>query len=229
MSDIVKVLVFSITSYVFLFIIAKLLGKKQIAQLSFIDYVVGITIGSIAAEMATETTKPFYHYLIAMAVFFLFDMLVSLLGRKNAFLKKLVNGKPIILIENGKIDYKKLKKSKLCIDEVCGMARDKNIFDLNDIAYAIFETNGKLSILPKSPKQPLVAENLDIKLPAPSLTEYLIIDGKICKDSLKSSNMTEEWLLGRLNIANKADINNILVASYDNTADNFYVQTKNEI
>ena len=88
MNDIAKIVVFSITAYVSIFIIAKLLGKKQIAQLSFIDYIVGITIGSIAAEMTTELEQPFYHYLIAMALFFLFDLAVTLIGRKSALLKK---------------------------------------------------------------------------------------------------------------------------------------------
>ena len=81
MSDIVKVLLFSALAYVTLFVISKILGKKQLAELDFIDYVTGISIGSIAAEMATETDKPFYHYLIAMGIFFFFDLIVPLLVR----------------------------------------------------------------------------------------------------------------------------------------------------
>ena len=141
--DVAKVLIFSMMAYVTLFIIAKLLGKKQIAQLSFIDYVVGITIGSIAAEMATDTQNPFYFYIIAMAIFLVFDIVVTLIGRKGSLMKKIFCGRPLMIIENGQFNYKELKKSKLTVDEIIGMAREKDYFDINQIAFAILETSGK--------------------------------------------------------------------------------------
>lgn len=226
MPDYVKVIVFSIVSYVYLFVIAKLLGKKQISQLTFIDYVVGITIGSIAAEMATETIEPFYHYLIAMGIFFVFDLFVSLIGRKSAILKKIMNGKPLIIINNGKFDYEQLKKSKLSVDEVAGMARDKGFFNLNDISYAVFETNGKLSILPKSCNQPVTCKDMQICLPPSSLTEYFVIDGHVCKDTLTSNGYSEKWLYDGLKISTKKEIEQILLASYDENKHQFDVQYK---
>ena len=123
MSDIVKVLLFAALSYVTLFIISKLLGKKQIAELDFIDYVTGISIGSIAAEMATETDKPFYHYLIAMGIFFLFDLIVTLLGRKANFFKRFLRGVPLVLINQGEVDFASLKKSKIDFYDLVGLAR----------------------------------------------------------------------------------------------------------
>ena len=98
----------------YLFIISKLLGKKQIAQLEFIDYAMGISIGSIAAEMATDVgDTPFYYYLIGMTIFFLFDLSISFLGKKGPFLKRFLKGKPIVIVYEGNIVYKNLKKSKL--------------------------------------------------------------------------------------------------------------------
>ncbi|HPG91843.1 MAG TPA: DUF421 domain-containing protein [Clostridia bacterium] len=228
MSDIIKVLIFSVAAYVYLFVIAKLLGKKQIAQLTFLDYVVGISIGSIAAEMATETDQPFYHFLIAMAVFFLFDFIVSFISRKSLVLKKWINGKPLVIINDGKIDYQTLKQSKLTVDELCGLAREKNFFDIKDIAYAVFETNGELTVLPKSNKQPVVSENINIILPDPELTQFMILDGQVCEEILHSQNRSRKWLFDKLKIKNKNDLKSVLIAEYDEKTDTFFTQYKNE-
>lgn len=226
--DVVKVLIFSIVAYLTLFIIAKLLGKKQIAQLSFIDYVVGITIGSIAAEMATDTVNPFYHYIIAMTIFLVFDFAVTLISRKGALLKKLLCGRPLMIIENGKINYKELKKSKLTVDEVLGMARDKDYFDINQIAFGILETSGKLSILPKAEEKQPVCKDLSITPPPPELTDYLIIDGVLRKDVMEKNGYSEEWIKRGLGINCDKDLKNILLASYDEKGQTFNVHYKNE-
>ena len=226
--DVVKVLIFSIVAYLTLFIIAKLLGKKQIAQLSFIDYVVGITIGSIAAEMATDTVNPFYHYIIAMTIFLVFDFAVTLISRKGALLKKLLCGRPLMIIENGKINYKELKKSKLTVDEVLGMARDKDYFDINQIAFGILETSGKLSILPKAEEKQPVCKDLSITPPPSELTDYLIIDGVLRKDVMEQNGYSEEWIKRGLGINCDKDLNNILLASYDEKGQTFNVHYKNE-
>ena len=215
-------------AYLTLFIIAKLLGKKQIAQLSFIDYVVGITIGSIAAEMATDTVNPFYHYIIAMTIFLVFDFAVTLISRKGALLKKLLCGRPLMIIENGKINYKELKKSKLTVDEVLGMARDKDYFDINQIAFGILETSGKLSILPKAEEKQPVCKDLSITPPPPELTDYLIIDGVLRKDVMEQNGYSEEWIKRGLGINCDKDLKNILLASYDEKGQTFNVHYKNE-
>jgi len=147
MNDILKVFLYASLSYLTLFVISKILGKKQIAELDFIDYVTGISIGSIAAEMATETVTPFYYYIIAMVVFLFFDFVVTILARKTNFLKRFLRGTPLILIDKGEINFKNLKRSKIDFYDLQGLARDKGFFDLSEIEYAIFETNGDLSIL----------------------------------------------------------------------------------
>ena len=226
--DVVKVLIFSVVAYITLFIIAKLLGKKQIAQLSFIDYVVGITIGSIAAEMATDTVNPFYHYIIAMTIFLVFDFVVTLISRKGVLMKKLLCGRPLMIIENGKINYKELKKSKLTVDEVLGMARDKDYFDINQIAFGILETSGKLSILPKAEEKPPVCKDLSIIPPPPELTDYLIIDGVLRKDVMEQNGYTEEWIKRGIGINSDKELKNVLLASYDEKKQTFDVHYKNE-
>ncbi|MBD5092473.1 MAG: DUF421 domain-containing protein, partial [Clostridiales bacterium] len=143
------VLINAFVSFIYLFIISKILGKKQIAQLEFIDYAVGISLGSIAAEMATDTETPFYYYLISMTIFLALALLIAVFGRKNTFLKRLLKGKPSTLIYEGKIQYDELKKCNIDVNDLLSMLREKNYFDINDVAYAIFEPSGELSVLPK--------------------------------------------------------------------------------
>ncbi len=218
MHDIVKVLLFASLSYVTLFIISKFLGKKQIAELDFIDYVTGISIGSIAAEMATETDTPFYYYLIAMAVFFLFDLIVTFLGRKANFFKRFLRGKPLILISEGEVDFEQLKKSKIDFYDLVGLAREKGYFDLSEIEYAVFETNGELSILAKDNSRQLKKEDFPtIPDAKPELTSYVVVDGQISGFGLNEINKDKKWLKRELQNQD-AELSKILYAVYnDNT------------
>ena len=179
MPDYIVVLINSVVSFILLFIVAKMLGKKQIAELSFIDYVVGISIGSIVANWATDLDTPFEHYLIALLVYFIFPITITLLGRKTLTLKAFLRGRPIIIIENGKFVYENLKKSKLDVNDILGMCRDKGYFSLSEISYAIFETNGGLSIMPVGKQKPTVVGDFDIPVKKSQLEKYVIIDGKI--------------------------------------------------
>lgn len=220
------VLINSVVSFVYLFIISKLLGKKQIAQLEFIDYAVGISLGSIAAEMAT-TDKPFYHYLIAMTIFFLLAFLIAVIGRKSTFLKRIFKGKPATLIYDGKINYKQICKSNIDINDLLSMLREKGYFDINSVAYAIFETSGELSVLPKGAQTPTVIENLkDVKIQKASLTNELVIDGKVSKSGLKELNKDEKWLYKNLNITSKKELKNIALAVYDEKSKSVVVHNK---
>ena len=228
MSGIVRVTINAFVSFIYLFIIGKILGKKQIAELDFIDYVVGISIGSIAAEMATDVDRPWYYFLIAMSVFAGLDLIIAMLGRKGNFFKKLLKGTPLILVKNGKIDFEELKKSKLDINDVTGMARSLGYFDFNDIAFAILETNGTLSILPKANQKPVVCEDLKIKPEKPSLTQNLIVDGNISDFALKYLEKDKTWLYKRANIKSKNELKNILLAVYNQDEDKLTLHLKKD-
>lgn len=227
MTLIYNVLFSAAVAVIYLFFISKILGKKQIAQLDFVDYVLGISIGSIAAEMAFNVDdSPFYHYLIAMTIFFLFDLLVSFLGRKGTSLKHFFKGRPEVIIYDGKIDYKALKKSKLDVNDLLALCRDKDYFDISDIAYAVFETSGKLSIMPKSNQKPVVLEDLDKSAEPASLPYYLIIDGRISFSSLRELGKDKDWLLTKAKLDN-SNLKSIILAMYDKENDKIEIQSKN--
>lgn len=223
-----KVLISAVVAFVYLFLISKLLGKKQLAEFDFITYVTGISIGSIAAEMATNLEdKPMYLYIISMTVFFLFDFFITFLERKGSKLEKFLKGSPIIVVQNGKINYKGLKKSKLNVNDVLSMTRDKGYFDLNDIAYGIFETNGTFSVLPKSEKSYVVADDIKVKKDKATLSDTMITDGSISRTSLKRLGKDKEWLYKKLDL-DKQKLKKILLATYNENTKEFDIHYKSE-
>ena len=221
------VLINSAVAFVYLFIISKLLGKKQIAQLEFIDYTVGISLGSIAAEMATNSEVPFYYFLIAMTIFLLLALFVAIIGRKCTFLKRVLKGKPVTLIYDGKINYEQLKKSKIDVNDLLSMLREKGYFDIADVAYAVFETSGELSVLPTGAQKPLVMQDYDkTKIERASLSNVLIVDGVVSQSGLSEINKDEKWLFDRLKIQSRDELKNIILAVYDDKSDSFNTHVK---
>lgn len=224
------VLIDSAVAFFYLFVISKLLGKKQIAQLEFIDYTVGISLGSIAAEMATNTEVPFYFFLIAMTIFFVFALLVAVIGRKSTFLKRLLKGKPATLIYDGKINYKELKKNKIDVNDLLSMLREKGYFDIADVAYAVFEPSGELSVLPVGAQKPLVMEDLDKdKIQPAQLEDIVIVDGVLSYSGLNNVDKDEEWLFKRLGITEKSELKDIILCVYDAENDKFNTYRKSDM
>ena len=220
------IIINSVISFIYLFIISKLLGKKQIAQLEFIDYVVGISLGSIAADMSCTGDVPFYYFLIAMTIFFVLAYFVAIIGRKSSLLKRILKGKPSTLIYEGKINYKALKKNNIDVNDLLAMLRDKNYFDITQVAYAVFETSGSLSVLPKGSQRPVVIEDIKPVTSKASLTNIFIVDGCISKSGLNEAKKDKNWLFQKANIKNKKDLKNIILVTYDEQKDDVIVYKK---
>jgi uncharacterized membrane protein YcaP (DUF421 family) len=227
MDGYLKVLVFSAVAAVYLFIMAKFLGKKQIAQLDVIDYMLGIAVSSIAAEMSVDSgSQGIFHYLIPMSFFFVLNLIIIFLERKGKNVKKFIKGVPLMVIYQGKIDYNALKKSKMDINDLIAKSRDKGYFDLNDIEYAIFENSGGLSIMPKGEKKALTIEDTDKRIPQAKLPFYIIDDGTVSKSTLRTLNKDTAWLYEKLNIQTKKDLKNIILAVYNEDTDEITVSAK---
>lgn len=180
-------------SAVALFIIAKLLGHKQISQLDFFDYITGITIGSIAAELATELEKP-WKPLAAMVVYGVITVALSLVTNKFPKSRKFINGTPTIIMNNGKIYRKNLKKAKLDLSEFLLMLRQEGYFNLDEVQTAVFEYNGRLTVLPVSTKRPLNATDMNLTLEPEYISAEVIMDGRILEENLKRMGLDAKWL-----------------------------------
>ena len=196
--EIIKVLLTSLLSVGALFAVAKIMGHKQMSQLDFFDYISGITIGSIAAELATELEEPLKP-LIAIAVYGAAAVLLSRITSLFPKSRKYINGTPTILMNNGKLYRENLKKAKLDLSEFMVMCRQQGYFNLSDIQTAVFEFNGKLSILPVSKKRPANPEDLNLS-PAPEFIHTeVIMDGRILDENLKRMGLDDKWLQKQLN------------------------------
>ena len=180
-------------SFVALFLVAKWIGHKQIAQLDFFDYINGITIGSIAAEMATELEKP-WKPLTAMVIYGGITVLLSFISSRFPRSRKYLNGTPTILLDHGKLYRENLKKAKLDLSEFLVMCRQQGYFDLTTIETAIFEYNGKLTILPVSDQRPATPKDLALSPQQELLFTELIMDGRILEGNLKRMGLDLTWL-----------------------------------
>lgn len=191
--DIVKVVLTSLLSAVALFVIAKIMGHKQMSQLDLFDYVTGITIGSIAAELATELEKP-WKPLIAMVVYAIITVILTFLTSKLPKIRKFVNGTPTIIMSGGKIYRKNMKKAKMDLSEFMVLCRQEGYFNLNDIQTAIFEYNGRLTVLPKATKRPANPTDMNLVPPPEYINVEVIMDGKILGENLKRLGLDAKWL-----------------------------------
>lgn len=176
-----------------LFLVAKFIGHKQIAQLDFFDYITGITIGSIAAEMATELEEPWKPF-TAMIIYGGVTLLLSVASNKFPRSRKYLNGTPTILMDHGKLYHENLKKAKLDLSEFMVMCRQQGYFDLTSIQTAIFEYNGKLTILPVSDQRPATPKDMNLMPEQELLFTELIMDGRILDDNLKRMGLDLTWL-----------------------------------
>lgn len=220
------IVVNSLVSYAGLLLICRIMGKKSIAQLEFLDYVVAISIGSIAAQMSIGTDKFNFEYLIAIGIYFLITILLNLIERKATILKVIIRGKPIILIEQGKLNYENLKKSKLDIEELLARCRFAGYFDLRDVWYAILEVNGDFSVLPSAKSTPATVDDVGGKIESPSLSCDLVIDGKIIFKALEQLNKDTSWLMDKLRLSSKKEIKKIALAFFDEQSNEVIVHKK---
>lgn len=191
--EIFKVILTTLLSAAALFLIAKLLGHRQVAQLDFFDYIIGITIGSIAAELATELETPLKP-LIAMVLYGAASVALNLITNKFPKSRRYINGAPTILMNHGKLYRKNLKKVKLDLDEFLMMCRELGYFDLNEVQTAIFECNGKLTVLPRSANRPATPQDLNLNPSSASLFLEVIMDGRIIEKNLKRMGLNLTWL-----------------------------------
>ena len=192
--DVLKVILASLFSAAALFLIAKVIGHKQVAQLEFFDYITGITIGSIAAELATTLDDPWWKPTISMFVFGAVTVALSFTTRKIQRTRKYINGSPTIILNKGKLYRENMKKAKLELSEFLLLCRQEGYFNLNDIQTAVFEYNGKLSILPVSTKRPLNPEDMKLNPQPEHIGTEIIMDGRILDENLKRKGLNVEWL-----------------------------------
>ena len=227
--ELLHVFLASIGSIVALFILTKLMGNREMSQLSMFDYINGITIGSIAAEMATSLEDDFLKPLLAMVIYALSSIFISIVTSKSLKARKILTGRPLILYENGKIYKKNLKHAKLDISELLTQCRINGYFDLANIQTAILEANGKISFLPVSLQRPATPSDFNLNPTQEKLAVDVILDGNLLKNNLKFTGNDETWLKKELKKKGVSQISDVFLATCDgNNTLNVYLQIEEE-
>ena len=200
---------------IILFFLAKLMGKKQISQMTLFDYIIGITIGSIAADISLDIEKELIAGITSLSIYVVFSLILSYLSMKSIFLRRYIIGVSTVLVEKGKIIESGLKKAKVNINELLEEARNNGYFDINEIDYALMEANGKISFLPKVEYQLVTKKDMNLKINKQSLTANLIIDETILDENLLDINKDRKWLLQQLKVNGYDSEKGILLATVD--------------
>lgn len=189
----------AVFSFIVMFLITKIMGVRQMSQLSMFDYINGITIGSIAADLALATNmEDRLEIFIAVIIYGAAALLLSYMTDKSINARRFINGQPILLVEHGRFYDKNFKRVKMDINEFLIQCRNYGYFDVSQIDTAIMEPNGKLSILPVSASKPVTPEEMNITVQQEVLAGNVIIDGKIMEKNLKALGHDEKWLRDQL-------------------------------
>ncbi|MEG2351602.1 MAG: DUF421 domain-containing protein [Bacilli bacterium] len=215
-------------SLIALFLVTKLIGKKQVSELSLFDYVIGISIGNFAAEMTMNVDSQVTNGLVALLIFGIVATLVSYLTMKSIYLRRFFMGTPTIIVQEGKFVQKNLKRLKFDINDFLEQSRISGYFDVGEIQWAIMEANGKVSFLPKAENKVLTVKDINLKPKTVGLCANIIIDSKIMKKNLINMEKDEVWLKNALKEQGYLNYKNIILATLDiNNTLNIY--TKEDI
>lgn len=214
---IIKVISISVASLVIMFILTKIMGNKQMSELTMFDYINGITIGSIAAEMSTSEINEVIKPIVAMVTYALVATLISIVVNKSIKARRLLSGTSVIIYDNNKIYKKNLSKVKLDLNEFLAQCRINGYFNLSDIQTVVFEPNGRLSILPKANARPLVPDDMAIQVPDSSILSTVILDGKLMSANLKQTGNDETWLNKELQKLGYSSVKKVFLGLVDNS------------
>ncbi len=216
MNSLLMMIIKGSIAVIYLFLVIKALGKKQISELNIFDYIIGLSLGNIAAEMTVNDDITILEGLISMTIYGIFSLFVSFITEKSIYARRLITGEPVIIMEDGKISREQLKKCKIDINDLLQDARESGYFDISEINYAIMEPSGKISFLPKSKYHSVTPNDMKLKVNNNGLTANLILDGNIMTNNIKTIGHDTKWLLKRLQNEGYNDPKDLLLVTCDN-------------
>ena len=215
----------AIVIYLIVLVILRIMGKRQIAEMQPYELVATLIIADLACIPMTEITVPLLHGIVPLLALTTIHFFICILSLKSIKLRRLINGSPIIVIDNNGIRYKDLRALNMTLNDLYEGLRVAGYFSLEDIAYAIVETNGSLSVLPKTSSQPPTADDMKVKTDPAVINLMLINDGKVVKENMEHFGLDEEFLkqsIGKFKITN---IKDVMIYTLNNSGD-VYLQEK---
>ncbi|QEK11527.1 DUF421 domain-containing protein [Crassaminicella thermophila] len=227
MPEILIIIFRTILALVLLFIYTKILTKRSLAKLTYFDYLAMATLGTLAGNLAFNVKIKIIYFIISMTFVTLVVYFASYVSLKSRFLRKYLAGEPTILIKNGKILENNMAKFKYSYDYLMQQLRQENVFDISQVAFAIFEPNGELSVQLKSQNRPLTPQDLNIDTNQEGIAVEIILDGKIIENNLKINNLSKEWVYEALKKRGIKDIKEVAFAALS-TNGKLYVDLYND-
>lgn len=195
MPETLLVLIRSILAFIWLFFLTRFVGRKQVSQLTFTEYVVGITIGSVAAQASTDPQNRFLDGVVGVAVWAMAALGLTYLQQNSNTARKFIEGEPVVLVARGQVQEKGLQMARLSVAELMELLRQKNVFDLRQVDWALLETDGELTVLKKPEYEPLTPKTAGVVTPSRAEFPYVVIaDGQVLPNSLRAAGKDEAWL-----------------------------------
>ncbi len=217
----------AVVIYLWLHFVTKLMGQREIGSLNVFDFIVVITIGSIAAAPLASSTDDVIGPFVSIGTLGVLNILIAYLSLKNAKFRRVVQDEPIVLVQNGQILEDTMRSTRFNLDDLLTEIRKNNIPNLADVEFAILESNGRVSVIPKSQARPVTPQDLQLPTPYEGMPSVLIEDGNIIEDNLRENQLSKNWLLEQLqNLGIKSE-NEVFAALLD-TQGRLYVSKKNQ-
>lgn len=216
-----------VASFVLLWLVMRILGKKEMGRLTFYNMASAAAFGTLAASLATDTkTNPLY-YIGATISYFALTYIMGYASLKSITARRILEDTPTLVIANGKIMENSLRDMRLSTDNLMEKLREKKVFNIRDVEFAVMEPDGKISVLLKSQNQPVTPKDLHLNTQYQGLPTNVIKDGKIVEENLKDLNLTRSWINEQLKLYNITDIEDVVLAQLD-TSGKLYVDTKKD-
>lgn len=200
----------------------RLMGKKLLRAITVFDFIIGITIGSMAGDLTLNLDQPLAPRLAGLVAWIALAIAMHFAGLKSRWFAKLTHGEPVILIHNGKILEDKLAFTTLTTDDLMAMLREKGFFDLNEIEFALLEPNGQLSVQPRSQARPVTRQDLGLSTQYEGVATEVVYEGRILEGNLKRFGLDRDWLLDKLRQQGIQDVKEVFYAALD-TRGNLYI------
>lgn len=210
----ISVIIRTFILYVAVTVAIRLMGKRQIGDMQPSELVITLLISEIAAIPLQDKDQPVINGIVAVFMLVILEIVVSALTLKSFFMRKLLSGKSVVIIKNGTIDYQAMRDVRMTVLDLIELLRGQNIFNVEDVNFAILEANGNLSVIPKSNKQPVIAEDIKVKNKNDALPLPVISDGKIISESLDALSVSRQKV-NEIIESDKSDMKDVLVMTLD--------------
>lgn len=226
---IINTVIKAAAAYVFALVLARIMGRKLISQMTFFDFIVGVTMGTLTANVMVDASNTSSSSVIALIILSALSVAIGILNIKSFKIRKMTDSEPVTLVKDGTIVEENMKNTRMTINELMMKMREKNAFSLADVEFAMMETDGKLSVLTKADKQPVTPTQMNIKAESEGLMKDIIIDGNLLEENLKAAGVDKNWIKSELQKQNIKDFSEVFYGGiYGNKKLHISRKAKNE-